>query len=71
MALCDRITTNFDWDLERETAEWEKNKSRRITSDETLRKTVYKAKAEAATGLALSDSLFVLSLLRQAIKPKA
>ena len=29
-----------------------------------------KAKAEEATGLAMSDSLFVLSLLRQAIKPK-
>lgn len=58
VALCDRITANFDWDLDRETAEWEKNKSRRITADETLRKTVYKAKAEAATNHGLGIMLY-------------
>ena len=30
-----------------------------------------KARAEAATGISMSDSMFVLSLLRQSIKPKA
>lgn len=47
IALCDRITDFFDWSMEREQKEWEETGSRRITTTEDLRKTVYKAKLEA------------------------
>lgn len=47
IAICDRITDFFDWDMEREEAAWNATGSRRITVDENIRKTVYKAKIEA------------------------
>lgn len=53
VALCDRITDFFDWDMEREQKEWDEKGSRRITSTEDLRKTVYKAKIEASLNYGL------------------
>ena len=41
-----------------------------LSADDEAALAQAKAKAEAQTGLAMSDSLFVLSLLRQAIKAK-
>lgn len=53
IALCDRITDFFDWSMEREQKEWEEKGSRRITTTEDLRKTVYKAKIEASLNYGL------------------
>ena len=41
-----------------------------LSADDEAALAQAKAKAESQTGLAMSDSLFVLSLLRQAIKAK-
>lgn len=53
IAICDRITDFFDWNMEREIKEAEEKGSRRITRDEDLRKTVYKAKMEATLNYGL------------------
>jgi hypothetical protein len=41
-----------------------------LSDDDEAALALAKEKAEAATGLSMSDSFFVLSLLRQAIRPK-
>lgn len=41
-----------------------------LTPDDEMALASAKAKAEAATGIAMSDSMFALSLIRQAVKPK-
>lgn len=54
--LCDLITTFFNWDFAKEQKDWEQKGSRRITMDEDLRKTVYKAKIEADLNYGLGIS---------------
>ena len=41
-----------------------------LTPDDEIALQSAKSKAEAETGIAMSDSMFVLSVLRQAIKAK-
>lgn len=47
ISICDRLIDFFQWDLEKETKDALEKGSRRITTDEKLKETVYEAKGNA------------------------